>query len=168
MTVAENIFVNTKTQLAAIVAGDTSTGGHTFNFTPLVARVAGYEHEYLDGIKNPDKPLYLVRDTGEEIEVEPERFGDLGRQITIPILVCKQDRRTETDPFRTAVDAGTTRNQMIDDVLAKLAEDDLRGQGDSVVINTEFPRINREFFKEGWILAEMIIVVTFRFPRAQP
>lgn len=168
MTVAENIFANVKTELGAIVAGATSTGGHVFNFKPQVARVDDYQHEYFDGAKNPDIPLYLVRDTGEEVEVTPERFGDLGRQITIPILVCKQDRRTETNPFRTSTDAGTTRNEMIDDVLAKLAEDDLRGQGDEIVINTEFPRINREFFKEGWILAEITVLVTFRFPRAKP
>ena len=168
MTVAENIFANVKTELAAIVAGVVSTGGHTFSFTPQVARVDHYQHAYLDGAKNPDKPLYLVRDTGDEVEVEPERMGDLGREISIPILVCKQDRRTETDPFRTAADAGTTRDQMIDDVLAKLAEDDNRGQGDDIVNNTRFTRVNREFFKEGWILAEITVVVEFRFPRAQP
>ena len=168
MTVHESILANVKAQLTAIVAGASSTGGHTFNYTPSVARVDDYRHEYLDKVKNPDHPLYLVRDTGEETEVEPERFGDLGRAVSFPILLCKQDRRAETNPFKTSTDAGTVRNEMIDDTLAKLAEDDNRGQGDSIVINTEFPRVVRDFYKEGWILAELWVLVTFRFPRDAP
>ena len=168
MTVHENIFVNVKSELVAIVAGAESTGGHVFNYTPSVARVDDYRHEYLDKAKNPVHPLYLIRDTGEETEVEPERFGDLGRAVSFPILLCKQDRRAETNPFKTSKDAGTVRDEMIDDVLAKLAEDDNRGQGDDIVVNTEFPRIVRNFYKEGWTLAELWVLVTFRFPRAKP
>ena len=168
MTVLESIFDNINTELAAIVAGGTSTGGHVFNFTPSVARVDDYQHINFDGAKNPDVPLYLIRDTGDEVEVEPERFGDLGRQITVPILVCKKDERDELDPFSTSVVSTTTRNKMIDDVLAKLAEDDNRGQTDEVVVNTEFPRIERGFYHMGWILAEMTVLITFRFPRAKP
>ena len=159
-SIVEQILANVRTQLAAIRAGD------DYHYTPAtVVRVDNWHSKDLD--PTIGDVIYLVRDTGDVRPTSnPAEFGDVSRELDVPLLLACKDTRSDINPHTAAEPvSGTIRNRMIRDAIKKLYVDESRG---SLAIETNVTDESRDFHAEGWIVAVLIAVVIFHHDRSAP
>lgn len=167
-SVAKQVLDNVKSELAAIVRGGTNAKSYTYNYTPgAVALVKQWVDSYFKDSSASDMstPIYLVRDTGNEVSGITPAFGELSRSLDVPVLCAMRDRRGQRDPFEADTLESEIRENMIGDVIAKLMESRTRG---NVAYDTSFDRVDRERFREGWIAAEILFSVSYFHADGKP
>lgn len=165
---AKQVLDSIKTGLAAIVSGTTNAKGYTYNYTPGgVALVNQWRDIYFRDEMVPDitAPLYLVRDTGDEVPGLQPSFGQISRTLDVPVLCAMRDRRGDRNPFTATTTESDIREHMVGDVIASVMVD--RGRG-AVAFDTQVERVDRERFREGWIAAEVLFTVTYFHADSNP
>lgn len=155
----EQIAARLETLLASIVAGS------DFWYTPdMVARVEGFWEEYFADEMYPT--LYLLR-PGDEPAAE-DTAEEIKKEMDVWLVVAQVYKPKVTDnPFLLeGVLPWTIQSRLIFDAEKKLLEDCTMGL--SFVENTEIRDRNRAFFIDGYIAAELRLVIKYSHLREEP